>query len=77
MYIETRERRLSLRFFDFDPDGDDLSLVAGRKEERTERTEIETKVREIEKEKGERDVEKRRKGGRECTHDPEPNRRGT
>lgn len=66
MYIETRERRVSLRFFDFDPDGDDLSLVGGRKEERTERTEIETKVREIEKEKGERDVEKEE--GRKGVH---------
>lgn len=28
--------RVFLRFFDFDPDGDDLSLVEGRKEGRKE-----------------------------------------
>lgn len=32
------ERRVFLRFFGFDPDGDDLSLAGGRKEGRTDGT---------------------------------------
>lgn len=43
--ISRRERRVFLRFSGFDPDGDDLSLAGGRKEGRTERTELERPVR--------------------------------
>jgi len=50
--ISRRERRVFPRFFDFDPDGDDLSLAGGRKEGRADRKNRDGGERESERERG-------------------------